>query len=586
MFNRVSYLSDVSKRTAWLRLALLAFLFIFAVRLFYIQVIKHDYYTSLARANQLTRLTIFPERGTISIRDGQNTVPLALNETVYTVFGDPKEIEDVGQIKDVMNRVAGGEVLRDSFESLSDKSRRYVVLARQVSRTQAEMIRKENLAGVGLQEGTRRVYPQGALAGQLLGYVNNDGEGQYGIEGYLNEELAGKTGLLQSVTDVRRIPLTIGSDSIDLPAVDGDDLVLSIDRSIQFRAEQVLAEKAQSVSATSASIIIMNPNDGQVVAMANTPSYDPANFTKITDYSLFQNNVVSNAYEAGSVIKTLTVAAGLNDGVITPTSTSPNPTGCTNVDGRTICNAVRNGITNPTTQQLLTYSYNTGAVDVVRKLGGGELNRQGRNRLYGYFSDNFRLNSPTGIEQTSEARGVMYAPDTEQGNNVRYSNMAFGHGMTVTMVQTAAAFSAAINGGTYYRPTLLYGRTMPDGSITKATPSTVSRNVIGADYSAQLRDMVWRARLDTTGRYLDPIGYKIGGKTGTSETIDEKTGRYTTDKTNGSYLGFVGIEQPQYVIMVRMDNATGQGVFTGSITANSVFTDLAHWMIRNGYIRK
>lgn len=586
MFDRTSYLSDIERRTAWLRLAILAFLVIFAVRLFYVQVIRHDHYVGLARASQVTKLTIFPERGTISIRDGQGIVPLALNEAVYTVFADPYEVKDTDKVKDVLNRIAGGEVLRSSFDSLSDKSRRYLVLARQVSRAQAELIRKEDLAGVGLQEGARRVYPEGALAAQLLGYVNNDGVGQYGVEGFLNERLAGKTGLLQSVTDVRRIPLTIGSDNIDQPSVDGEDLVLSIDRSIQFKAEQFLAERASQVNATSASIIVMNPNNGQVVAMANTPSYDPANFTKVTDYNLFQNNVVSNAYEAGSVIKTLTVAAGLNAGVITPTSTSPNPSGCTNVEGRIICNTVRNGITNPTTQQLLTYSFNTGAVDVVRKLGGGSLNRQARDQLYDYFSNNLRLTSTTGIEQTGEAKGLMYAPSAEEGNNVRYSNMAFGQGMMVTMVQTAAAFSATINDGTYYQPTVLYGVAGADGRVTEFSPKVIRNGVIGANYSEQLRDMIWHARYDTTGKPIDPSGYKLGGKTGTSETIDAKTGEYTTDKTVGSYIGFVGVNDPQYVIMVRVDDATGMGVFSGSITANSTFTDLSHWMIRNGYIKK
>ena len=580
MFDISSYLRSARGRVVWLGVGILTIFSVFSLRLFYIQIIRYDYYTEAARASQVTKLTIFPKRGSILARDGTSgTAPLVLNETVYTVFADPQEVKDVSKVKDVLDRVAGGEVLRDSLQYLNDTSRRYLVLAHQVTRTQAELIQKENLDGIGLQKGTRRVYPEGTMASQLLGYVNNDGIGQYGLEGALNDRLTGKNGLLQSITDVRKIPLTIGDSAIDVPAVNGDDVVLSVDRNIQFELEQSLKEHADKVHPSDASAIIMDPNTGQIIAMANYPTYDPSQYSKVTDYRLFQNYVTDNAYEPGSIIKTLTVAAGLDAKAITPTSTSPNPTGCTTVDGSVICNVTRNGVTNPTTQQTLTYSFNTGAVGVVRSLGGGTINKTARDKLYDYFTNHFQLGKLTGVEQAGEAAGVVISPEEQQGNNVRYADMAFGQGMQLTMVQVAAAFSATINGGIYYRPTLMYGVQGSDGTVKTQAPTVVQQNVISADYSAQMRDLIWHTRNDNiVNRSVDPVGYHIGGKTGTAQTIDPKTGQYSSDLTIGSYLGFVGGTTPQYVIMIRMDYAEG-GSFGGSIETNTMFGQMARWLI-------
>ncbi len=583
MFNSTSYLKSVRGRAVWLgRLVALAFL-VFALRLFYIQVIQHDHYVALAKQTQVTKLTIFPERGTILVLDGKSgTTPLVMNETVYTVYADPQEVTNASKVRQVVQQVAGGEMVEDSFQYLNDTSRRYLVLARQVTRTQAEKILGEELAGVNVQKGTKRIYPEGSLASQLLGYVNADGEGQYGIEGALNSRLAGTNGLLQSVTDVRRIPLTIGDDNIEEPAVNGDNLVLSIDRNVQYELERSLKEHYDKVQPTDASAIVMDPSTGRIVAMANYPTYDPNSYSSVTDYKLFQNYTTDNAYEAGSVMKTLTVAAGINEGAITPTSTSPNPNSCTTVDDATICNVIRNGITNPTTQQTLTYSFNTGAVNVVRLLGGGEINKTARDKLYNYFSNHYRFGSATGIEQSGEAEGIIYSPENEQGNNVRYANMSFGQGMTTTMTQVASAFSAILNGGTYYRPTLVYGAENSDGTVKEQAPTGVQNNVVSAETSSEMRDLIWHTRYDNSvNRVVDPTGYAIGGKTGTSQTIDPATGRYSDTETIGSYLGYVSgstSHTPNYVIMIRMDYAQG-GTFAGSIEANKMFGEMARWLI-------
>lgn len=580
MLNSHSYIQSVRQRISWLGLIIGLIFGLFALRLFFIQVVQFEHYEAIAQQNQVTKRTIFPERGTIFARDGGDVVPLVMNETVYTVFADPHEVKDAEKVKNVMYKVAGGELIEDSLPNLNDKTKRYLVLARQISRTQAQMLQKEELAGVGVQPSSKRVYPEGQLASQLLGFVNADGKGNYGVEGAMNSRLAGKTGLLQAVTDVRRIPLTIGSGNTEVPAVNGDNVVLSIDRNVQFELENILKSNFEKSKPENASAVVMDPNTGQVVAMANYPTYDPNAYTKVTDYSLFQNRVTDNAYEPGSVMKTLTVAAGLDSKAITPTSTSPNPNGCTKVEDAVICNVLRGVTTTPTTQQLLTYSLNTGAVDVARKMGGGSINRSSRDKLYDYYANRFRLGKVTGLEQAGEVGGSVISPEEQEGNTVRYANMTFGQGMSVTMLQVTAAFASTVNGGTYYQPTLVYGTKQTDGTVKEQAPTVVQQGVISPEHSAEMRDLVWRSRYDNNGKTVDPAGYHVGGKSGTAETIDPKTNRYTADRTIGSYLGYVSSStgMPQYVIMVRMDFAEG-GTYAGSAAANTMFDEMARWLI-------
>lgn len=569
------------RRPQLLALLLFVVIGIFTVRLFYLQVIRHDYYAAEALRTQQTKFTIQPERGTIYARNGsQGIVPLVLNESVYTVFADPKEVKEPLKIKDVVRRIAGGTAVNDSFDLLSDNKLRYVVLARQVSLAQAQLIKKEDLAGVGLQETTRRVYPEGTLAAQTLGFVNAEEKGQYGLEQALNDRLAGTPGLLQAVTDVRRIPLTIGRDDIRQPAKDGDDLVLSIDRNIQAQAEQVLQAGLKRANATKGSIVIMDPNDGSVLAMANAPTFDPAQYSKVEDGELFQNAVVTNPYEAGSVIKTLTMGVGLDTGAVGYNSTYNN-TGAVKVDDTTIRNVEEDPIFPGTTMtDVLKYSLNTGVVHILQQMGGGEVNQKARETLEDYFVNHYRFGQATGIEQAGEGDGTIIGANEGYGRNVRYANMTFGQGMDVTMIQTAGAFSAAINGGTYYQPHLVTGTRQLDGTIKTEAPKVLGTNVLRPEISAQLQEMIYQGRHQGFFGKLDPAGYRVGGKTGTSQVIDPKTGKYSDDDSVGSYLGFGGVDQPKYVIMVRVLDSKATGGYEGTTAAGPIFNDMSNWMLQ------
>jgi len=555
---------------------------VFVVRLFYLQVIQHSYYVDKAYQTQVSKLTIVPERGKIYAMDGKGTVPLVLNETVYTAFADPQEVTNPSRVISVFRSIAGGDLVDGYEDRLDDKKSRYAPIAKQLSRVQADMIRKKNLAGVGFQKGSRRVYPEASTASQLLGYVNGDGKGQYGLEEALDTRLKGTPGILQTVTDVRQIPLTIGAKDTHQDAVNGDNLVLSIDRNIQLRAEQALKDGLQKAQATKGSVLVMDPNTGAVLAMANFPTYDPAKYTEVSekDYSVFQNGIVSDPYEAGSVMKTLTMGAGLDSGAVTVGSLFNNK-GYVQVDDRLIENVEEDPIYDNTSMtDVLQYSLNTGVVHILQQMGGGTVNRAAREKLHEYFVDRYRLGRLTGIEQAGETEGIIIGANQGDGRNVRYANMTFGQGMNVTMIQTAAAFSASVNGGTYYQPHLVKGVMGKDGIIKETAPKVVASGVLSAKTSADLTEMIYQGRHKGFFGKFDPAGYRVGGKTGTSQVIDAKTGKYSDDNSIGSYLGFGGSDTPRYVIMVRVEDSKLKTGYAGTVAAGPIFNELSNWMLR------
>lgn len=564
-----------ASRSKVLAVLVLCIMAVFVVRLFYLQVIMHDTYVAQAQKEQVKRLVIPAKRGLIYAMDGDKPVQLVMNQTVYTLFADPQMVTDTGKILEVVRQVAGGNARPELEKKLAAKDSRYQILATQLTRSQAELIKKEELKGIGFQEMSERVYPEGSLAAQTLGFVNAEGKGQYGVEGKLNERLMGKEGILQSVTDVSNVPLTIGSQNINKPAKNGDNLVLTLDRNIQAYTEKALAQGLKNSKATHGSAIVMDPQTGKVMAIANLPTYKPSEFNKVQDASAFNNAVITTPYEPGSDIKAFTVATGLDKGVIQPDSTFNN-TDYIKVEDRTITNATKGQTGNITMQTALNYSLNTGMIEIARRLGDGKtINRQARDTMYHYDHDRFGFGKLTGIEVAGEQPGIVIPPTSQEGNAVRYSNMAFGQGLDLTMVQVTAAFSALVNGGTYHSPTLIAG-TMSDNKqvFTKAPAKPTREGVITKATSDKVRDMVHEARAKFYAGN-DKAGYMIGGKTGTSQTIEN--GKYVDNQTVGTYLGFGGDTMARYVIMVQV---SGKGMnLQGGRDALPIFTDISNWLI-------
>lgn len=562
-----------AKTLAIITLGLMA---VFVLRLFYVQVIQHGYYVDQADSEQIKKFTLHAARGEIYAMDGDTPTRLVMNETVYTVWVDPTLVTDKNAVVTALNSVAGGNV-RDNFSKYLDvNDSRYQVLATKVTRRQAEMLKAKKLAGIGFDAVSQRVYPEGQLASQVLGFVNTEGKGVYGLEQANNDTLKGKDGLLKTVTDVRDVPLTVTDKNIKKPAQNGQNIVLTIDRNVQAATEQALADGVAKSGATSASAIVMDPQTGKVLAMANVPTYDPSQLNSVTDAAAFNNNTVSNPYEPGSDIKTFTVATGIDKGVITPNSTYNN-TDSIQVDDITIKNASLGHTGNITMQTALNWSLNTGMVTIAQRLGdGSSITRAARNIIYDYFHNKFRMGEATGIELANEAAGTIISPEEQEGNAVRYSNMVFGQGMNVTMLQVASGFCSVVNGGIYHTPTVIAG-TINDGIFKAAALKAQYPGVISASASDAVRQMVHESHYATYNPHDGSDKYLVGGKTGTSQTI--VNGKYVDNQTIGTYLGYGGEKgsMPSYVIMVEI-SAKGRNMGGGS-DAKPIFNTISNWMI-------
>lgn len=549
-------------RNKFLRFGLLLVMTVIVARLFFIQIMQHDYWTEEAAAQQISQYTLRAKRGEIYMMDGVEPVAVAMNTTVYTVIVDPM-LTDPDEAKSKLTPLLGDKQIAEWDDAFADRSRRYYIVAKNVERKAAEKIAEAELAGVWLQANTKRVYPEGSLAATVLGFVNADGVGQYGVEGALNDELIGKDGLLKTVKDINNVALSIGDDNVKVPAEDGKDIVLTIDRNIQYHVEKILAEQTGQLGFKNISAVVLNPNNGEILAMANVPGYDPADFGALESAADYVNHVVEDPYEPASVCKTFAFATGMEYGVMTAEKTFVNEN-VTYVDNWPIKNSTQKVelLGAVSMQTALNWSLNTGSTQVLRWLGGSEteITAEGKNRLYDYYHNHFGLGQVTGIE-LYEATGLVYAPDeVEYGADSTYANMTFGQNMQVTMLQVAAAFASVVNGGEYYTPTVVKG-TLENGKLVAREAAKPARQTVSATTSAAMREMLYNTRAAFRINGTDPAGYYIGGKTGTAQVI--KDGKYSFDETQATYIGFGGAEgeKPAYVIMVRVweDGKTAGG---------------------------
>lgn len=568
----------IRSRTGCLAIVLLVVMAAFVLRLFQLQILQYSKYTEMARASQQRQFIIPAERGKIYMMDGKTPAPVVLNQAVYTVIADPHAVNDKEreQIITSLREVAGGEMTDKAAERLSNKNSRYEVLAKNITRTQAEKLKEKNFAGILYQQGSLRSYPEGALGAHVLGFVNAAGEGQYGIEGALDKRLKGRDGLLQSVTDVRNVPLTVGKNNMRIEAKPGDNLALTVDRNIQNQAEVALKKGIEAANATEGSAIVMNPKNGQILAMANYPTYNPAEFNKQKNPAVFMNSAAMVPFEPGSIVKSFSFATAIDKGAITPSSTYNN-TDCIKVADRTMCNALKGLGGTMTIQGAFNNSLNVGTITAIRRLGNGsQINLAARQTLYEYYHDKFGFGNKTGLE-LGEAAGYIYPPDSVEGNEVRYSAMTYGQSMNLTMVQVAAGFSSLVNGGQYYKPTILSGTIDNEGHF-QAVENKSLRQTVSGNTSSQMRTMLSTARHSSFLSKSDKPGYEIGGKTGTSEAV--VNGLYTQKETIATYIGYGGGKNgAEYVIMVRVA-APGRGInLQGNIHAGPIFTDISNWMI-------
>jgi cell division protein FtsI/penicillin-binding protein 2 len=555
------------------------------VRAFYVQVVRYDYYRTTALNDQLKQYEIPASRGTISAYDGSQTVPIVMNQKLYTVYADPTFIKDPPKVANTVAAVLGGKP-SDYEGTLRTKDKRYVILSKKVSKEQSDKLLGYKYPGIGAQEQTYRTYPQGSLAGQILGFVNDEGKGTYGIEQALHQQLSGTPGELKAITDAQGVPLAANGNNIETDPKAGDNVTLTLDIGIQKQVEQMIANGVRDDHAVSGSAVVMDPSTGAIKAMANFPTYDPAQYNKVEDPSLFNNAAVTHPIEVGSIMKTLTTAAALDQGVIQPTSSFNDPSYYI-VDKFRITNIEEDGGPGQhNIAQILNLSLNTGAVWELMQMGGGQINQKARDAWYDYMTNRFMFGKGTGLEQTGEEPGLVPEPqENGAGIDLTYANTAFGQAMTATPVQMAAALSSVLNGGTYYKPRVIAETDKADGSKNVTQPVVVKQNIVKPSVSAAMVPLM-QFVIDNHNikPAFDQSRYIVGGKTGTAQIAKPNGGYYDND-FNGTYLGFVGGNKPQYVVAIFINKpVVSRGDYAGTAAAQPVFANIAHMLINNGYV--
>ncbi|MDB5170629.1 MAG: hypothetical protein JWO35_323 [Candidatus Saccharibacteria bacterium] len=556
---------------------------IFGARLFYVQVIRYDHYKTAALGGQLKQYEIPATRGTIKAYNGSEVLPVVLNQQLYTLYADPVYIKNADVVAAKIVPIVGGDAGKYA-KQLKTKKTRYVVLAKKLTPEQKDKIAKLKYPGLGTQAQNYRTYPQSTLASQVLGFVNDSGTGKYGIEQALNKELTGKPGELKAITDVSGVPLAASKDNIRIAPQNGKDLILTIDLAMQQQMETILKQSVKDTKASGASALIMDPRTGAVKALANLPTYDPAKYFDVEDAKVFGNAAVAHPIEIGSIMKPLTTAAALDQGVIGPTTTYYDPASW-KVDEFKITNIEEDGGSGTRSiADILNLSLNTGATWELMQMGGGEINTKARNAWYSYMADHFRFGKETGIEQGYEDPGFVPEPkDNGAGIDLTYANTTFGQAMTATPIQFAGALSAVVNGGTYYQPHLIDKTVDGNGNTTPTKPKVLKAGAVSAKTSAAMIPLMeYVVKKHNFSPAFDQNAYSVGGKTGTAQ-ISKPGGGYYDNLFNGTYAGFVGGDQAQYVIVVFVDKPTNGG-YAGTAAAQPIFGKLAHMLINDSYV--
>ncbi len=554
-------------RIAALAIASIVAIGLIVVRLFVLQVLSYEYYSALAADQHKLAREIVPERGEIFVRDRYTSEvhPVVTNINRPTIAVAPQQVSDAPEAADKLAEMLQLD-RKAVFEKISDKERKYVVLARQVPESVANELAAEKIAGVHFESEIHQEYPEGELLAQVLGFVGYDGntrKGRYGLQYFFDDALAGTPGTVQGVRDPNGIWISSDDRRIE-PAKDGDDLILTIDRSIQYKAEEVLAASVQRHGAKSGSVIVVDPKNGAILAMANYPTFDPNQFNKSEDPSVYNNLSVQGTYEPGSIMKPITMAAGLEEGAVKP-DTKFLDTGSMTIDRFTIRNAENKVYGEVDMTEVLDESINIGAIYVQQQLG--------REKFIEYI-ERFGFGKKTDISLPFEASGNI--GNLYRGGALYPATASFGHGITATPLQMVMAYAAIANGGTLYRPMIVSARRDFEGKTETMVPQEV-RRLISSQTASTISAMLVSVVENGHGRRAGVPGYYIAGKTGTAQVPYADRAGYDPNRHIGSFAGFGPVDNPAFAMIVKIDEP--QDVRFAESTAAPAFGEIAQFIL-------
>ncbi|MCM8745365.1 penicillin-binding protein 2 [Thermomicrobium sp. CFH 73360] len=454
-----------------------------------------------------------------------------------------RQVEDPHRTAQLLAPLIGRSA-EDIEAALTQPGREWVVLQRQLDPEVSAQIRALELPGIVLDPEPKRAYPMGDFASQVLGFVNWEYRGAYGLEAAYDSVVGGIPGQLVGERDLAGNVIALGQSSWS-PPKDGATLVLTIDSAVQYLAESVLERTIQEQRAAGGTIIVMDVRTGAILAMANRPSFDPNRFTAVSDPALFVNRSVSATYEPGSTFKVITMALGLDAGVVTPQTVVDGGTYRELPDGTRIYNALLQEFGLETMTEVLIHSSNVGAMEVVDRLGP--------ERFYDGV-ERFGFGQPSGVDLPGEVEGIVNRPGTAGWSLTTFYTNAFGQGIAVTPLQLVVAVSAIANGGVLMRPYIV--QEIRDGQRIQVTEPTTVRRVIREETARTLSEMLAEVMDSYSTRFRIP-GYRIAAKTGTAEIPGPHGYERGEGATIASVIGYGPVENPRFCVLVKIDRPKG-----------------------------
>ncbi|MDD5566855.1 MAG: penicillin-binding protein 2 [Patescibacteria group bacterium] len=557
-FDRLTFLSVV------------IFVFVAAItyRLFVLQVFQHGFYAALASDQHDIYEKLVPQRGEIYVHDrysGSDLYSIATNKTYQLVYAVPKKITKVEETADKLAPILELEA-EEILPRLQKADDLYEPLKHQVPEETVTKIKELKLDGIEFSDESYRYYPEGEYFSHVTGFVGYQGDerkGQYGIEGYFDKELAGQAGFFQAQLDAGGRWITMGDTKLQ-EAVDGTDVVLTLDRTIQFTACDKLAKAVEKHGADSGSLIILDPKTGAIVAMCNVPDFDPNKYNEVEDQNIFINRAIYNQYEPGSVFKPFTMASAINEGAVGPNSKYVDE-GSFQVGKYTIRNADNKVYGEQTMTEVLENSINTGAIYASEQIGN--------EKFYEYVKS-FGFGEATDITLDSESTGDISS--LSKMKDIYRSTASFGQGITVTPLQIAKAFLAIANGGKLLQPYIVDEVISDNGVKVKTQPKEI-RQVISSKTAATLGAMLVRVVENGHGKQAGVEGYYIAGKTGTAQIPNTDRAGYDPNRTIGTFAGYGPVDNPSFVMVVKLD--VPKDVIWAESSAAPLFGDIAEFLL-------
>ncbi len=588
------------------RLRFLSVVFILAAgviigRLFFLQAVKGQFYLAMAADQHELYDKLIPERGSIyvaeSVGDKETLYPIVTNQPLYLLYAVPSEIADSTSTAEKVMSLIGlpgsdnapitqidasssadsiasttaesvkkQELIAKWINIFNQKDRQYYPLRDKLTEDEMKILQNQNIKGIGFSEKSYRYYTEKGLGGNVFGFYGYKGDerkGQYGLEGYYESELAGQSGLSQTERDTKGNLIAAGNNIFN-EKIDGADLVLTLNRAIQFKACDSLRNAVKVHRATGGSIVVMEPSTGAIIAMCSSPDFDPEKYSEVKNSAAFNNQSIFSPYEPGSIFKPITMAAAIDAGAVSPNTTYVD-TGVVDYKDYKIRNYNDKSYGLSTMTNVLENSINTGVIFAMRQM---------TTKVFVDYVKKFGFGEATGIDLNKEVAGNIQ--NLSKKGEINQATATFGQGITATTLQMAAAFSALVNGGKLMKPYIV-SKVIRENSVIRYNKPQIVKQVISAKTSTIMKGMLVSVIQNGHGKAAAIDGYRVGGKTGTAQIPAKGGGYMSDDEIIGSFAGFAPFDNPRFVIVVRIDQPI-EGKL-GETVAAPVFNEVAKFAL-------